>query len=1412
MSNNFKYKSNIPISDEQKLAIDAKQGNILISAAAGSGKTSVMTERISRRLISGDISLNNSLILTFTNAASQNMSDELSKKLLDYLEQAQEAGDKETVKRIKAQLDFVPAAHIETIHAFCLSLIRTFPNLLLDANGNQILEVDFSTADEALIDELFNTALDNVLENFYYFVEKLHATENLELELDHKNEEQSLTFEGKKIKAETALEFLRIYSGKRSGADLKDLLKSIYFYLRSLPDYFSVFNTEMNNLKLYAENFATSPHIKYLFQGLELRVNAALRDIKELKKSLSNPSLELAGKTAKTNHEDYLNIYYKLIDDVNKIKELLKILNSEASYANAWDEIYGIAQRMEFAKPRRASIEPGLELGLRGDEDISIFDKDMKKIAKKELKNLAIDCVERSFSDLIYFLNINTSDSTKKNCKFPAIVIWSKPISEIAADINMMLPYIEIIYLLLLNLDSEYSKMKARRNVIDFSDYEHFALEIIRTEEGRNYCRTKFKEVYIDEYQDTSSIEEAILHEICPRNTFMVGDVKQSIYRFRNARPEIFLKKAQQYKMGDSGEYFVLSKNFRSEDGVLQAINEVFSKIMLEDFSGINYLDGHEMNTGRQGTRTENRVEFLINLQAKDDNEYFMNYDGSFTHPVVRSLSATKLGDFQARNWVELKAKSKNIFHLAKEIIRLHREEQVDFRDIAVLARGNAVCDEISTIFTQIGIPHSRTVGRSIKDNFVLENQLALLQSLDNSKADIPLATLMISDMLVEGFNESELLKIRIFQKERGGVRSNFYDAVKFLASAELDFRDEFFILHEKLKRFLERYEHWRKRASEIAISSLISEIWYSSDYLDKVNKLDGSLAVETLENFLEEIREREKYAKQGLDSIVRSLEIEIEEDNRSSGDSNTKGEGVKIITFHKSKGLAYKYVFIMDLDKTLQDKDKSQKISVSEELGIGFDIANVEDFGVYSHPSHLKLAKQEQEHQRFLTEEICLLYVAMSRAREKVYLCGNLDFSKNYERLNTLLDLSNMAELALPAYIIANLKSYQEFILVALLALDTLPSKKVIELFKDRPESPSDVDIDLKNSNWSFRSLNNTTDLLDAWQYIIEFWQEDNPLNNVNVKGTGKYEKNWSLAEFYKYPEQEFVAIPKLSVSEIKRHSSLSEFKDEQDTMLRLNNLKNLALLENVEKYSILSRDKANELLEVPDKSELDSKIVDEPVNINLEIMTLDEILENSEGDTLSPRLLGIALHSVMNYIDLLALDKAENKSMEFKAQVERFRDLGFVSDREYNAVLNFENEFIQFSKSNIAQELLDLKKTAKKLGKVPRIYKELPFTFRYSLVEKQGIAIRESLVQGVIDLWYESENGIVLLDYKSDILPKNSERAREMLLERYGVQLNIYARALEKSLKTPLRKILIWSIRLAEEFSFTREDLGLE
>ncbi len=1280
-------------SPDQKKIIDAPKSNILVSAAAGSGKTAVMVERIVQRIIAGELSLTRALIITFTNAAAASMEEKIRKALQDALKKLPE--DDPRAARLRYEILHLPRAHIQTIHAFCLWLIRSFPQDVVDEEGQSLLEADFQIMDDSLSQTYLDEAIAQVFTTQYELAEKGENPEFLVL-LDN-------------------------YASAKTDKGLRELLKSLFFYLRSLPDYRSYVENLLENLEDACQNFGKSLSIAYLYQELKLRVDYALAGEDNLKHELDTRTWNFFSK-----EESDLALDEELRSIMNMASSMGLILQAyergEIAGEELWDKLY---EAKAIAKVR------GRKPSLRNEMAKSYFED-----------------FQKAYADILYASDLITESQAKGFTAFDTTPILTMPLEEIEKGLVVSYPYIEKLFRILLDIDLAYQALKRDRKKIDFADYEHFALTILKGRDGAAFCREQFREIYVDEYQDTSSIQNAILDQIGQDNVFMVGDVKQSIYRFRHARPETFLEKEKIFlNTPGPDEVFYLQENFRSQAGILLGSNEVFQRLMTRDFTGIEYLPKQKLRPGLEDTAKSERIEIwpYVKSETADLAAALAKEDETERSYIELEQALTrKWGGLTARKWLKAGPRERNLMRICQKIKQLHEEDRVPYDDIAIMARGNTTCDLASEILQGAGIPQNRKQTRSVQDTYLLQVQLSLLQVLDNASQDIPLASLLLSGLFEESLDEAELLEIRLWQKEHRNKDGLYRGLLAYSEEVEGP-------LALKVKRILLDLAYWRDREKQMAPRALLEEIYFENNYKAKILQSEGREGLDILEDFLSEVENLYAGGRSNLFELVQYFEEEIALDRNMKNENDPTGEGVHILTYHASKGLEYGHVFLLDLHSKLQDKDKSRDVMISENLGIGFN--NLDPEGNYTYKSHLILAMQTDRQRRYLTEEICIFYVAMTRAKNKLYLCMEIDEEARLSpKQKFLMEKAGQSPtIGLDSALLQSIGSYEDMILLAL-ASNKSPAVQA-GLKAMYPEDEWEIKSNLESyydltepSIWTFKPA------LDMGSYKAILEHYDRPIEEETTAKTisSDREEDLLLAKgsvgFIEGPLDQYyeakiqaASLPKQSVSEIKRMSQQEAVLDEEDYTI------------NLTKQS-------------PD------------LNLKSGKLTASE--------------LGTLLHKAMQFIRL----KPEADASYVKDQLDDLMDKDFISPEERQYLESYEDKILAYLKSDLAYEILE----AQAKGQV---YRELPFTVRYE--PPTGPV----LVQGIIDLWYLLGDKLALLDYKSDRI--HSSKAEAVFLERYRVQLMLYATALEKALHRPVDAITIWSIHNERAYSYRREEI---
>lgn len=936
-------------TDEQLMAIEERNCDLLVAAAAGAGKTAVLVERIIRRIIydKNPIDIDNLLVVTFTNAAASEMRERVG----EALEKALEKDPKS--QRLHRQMLLLPKSNITTIHSFCMDLVKN--------NYHRLdLDPDFRIADET-----------------ESFLLKLEALEDL---FEYKYEEGAEEFIG----------LLDAYSGNRDDNNLKDMVLETYDFVQSTP-------WPMEWLEMMSENYNTGENFDFsntlwadtILEFALLELEGSLNSLKKAKRIAVEG--EGLGKCAT-----------QLNEDIDTVESLLQLADK------SWDDLYNGFLNFSFSRQQTA--------------------KDGDKAAYEELKAIRKDVKDRIVKLASDFFTCSSLD--------------------IKGDLDTLYPLIKYLCDLVKEFHKIYKEKKREKGIIDFNDLEHFSLNILtqRDEWGNMIpspvalsMRDRFAEVLIDEYQDSNMVQEVILNIIskrdegCP-NMFMVGDVKQSIYRFRQAKPELFLDKYSKYseKTGGKERKIKLYKNFRSRREIIEGVNFLFRQLMTEYAGEINYDEEEFLNYGALYPEGEKGHEgfldielHILNLASEKDNEIYEDNKDKAEDEFAEDEE--DLDDIQAEaRLVGLKilelmgenGQSSKPFKVYDKETKVFRN--VEYKDIVILLRtvrnwSETFVEELEAM----GIPAFADTGTGYFKRMEVQTMLSLLQIIDNPMQDIPLISVLKSP--IGGFSSSELLDIRLLDKE-----SFFYDAMK--AMAEKD--DE---IGKKAAVFLDRLNQWRKKALHMPTDELIWYLLYDTGYMSFVGAMpQGHQRQANLRILFERAKQYEDTSFKGLFNFINFIE-KLKSGSGDMGNAKILGEKdnvVRIMSIHKSKGLEFPVVFLSGVGKAFNMQDMRKTMLLHHEMGFGIDLVDTQRRMVYA--TVPKTALKHKIKMETLSEEMRILYVALTRAREKLIITGyDKDLEKSVNKWAEVLDYGGEK---LPTHMVIKANKYLNWIGMALM------------------------------------------------------------------------------------------------------------------------------------------------------------------------------------------------------------------------------------------------------------------------------------------------------------------------------------------------------------------------------------------
>ena len=1198
-------KENNAPSAGQLRAMTESGHNLLVSAAAGSGKTYTLVERIVKNIIDGKYRIDEILVVTFTNAAAAEMRERIEKKLTDELE---------THPELARQLVLLAGASISTLHSFCQRLIReNFSSVDVDPKFRLLGEQERELMRQRVVREVF----------------------------EKKYEEQDADF----------LRFVRSYGSDRDDTALYEMVLDLHRFAESQPDPKAWIAGIAARIPEWGQGAIEQadwyPYLKNMID----RTLAACRDAAKY----YSEQADLEG----------ISTYAERFAGDGELAENL----SRAAATGSWEAMReAFAALPERFPPLRKPPKTDL------DKETTEFYGDGRKkqitAPLKELKNT--------------YFSEETEESLFEDLRASG--------AEAAELCRLATDFIEA-----------FDAAKRKKTALDFGDLEHFALAVLNREETLAAIKNRYKEIMVDEYQDTNGVQEAILGKITDgRNLFMVGDVKQSIYRFRLADPTLFTGKQSDYREhGEHGACIELSENYRSRKEVLSAVNFLFSQLMMEPETELAYDERAALYPKADYPSTEGKsfdgapVELL--LVASDDETGDDERDELRGFEAEAEIVAQKLRDLKDRGF--------SVYDKDRKAYR-----PIRWQDMAVLLR--AVKGKAQVLLEKLrahDIPAYAETDAGYFEEKEVSLVLALLAVIDNAHQDIPLAAVLHS--MIGGMTAGELAEIRA----DAGAAADFYAALS--AKAESDGKG-------KAARFLERLKNWRKFSRHVGVPELLWQLYRDTGYYDYVGAQPGGLMRQAnLRMLIDRAADYEKTNFRGLFRFLKFVRQMKDRDTDLSV-ARTLGEKedvVRIMTVHKSKGLEFPVVVLADLAKKLNSQDVQKKVLIHKNLGIGMYCTKSEGTLTWRYPTIAWRAMKEAIQNEARAEELRVLYVALTRAREKLILVGNVK-SSGEKCAKAWCRYTERKEPALPGHAVLDAKNWLDWIGMAVsrdeTAGETLRDVAGV-LEPPQIEYPSET---FGEPNFDLQFVcAPSADAEDEKKESVDEWKEKiRKLEPLPL--TENRERMSALSWNYGF----FTDIPaKMTVTEIKRRS----MEREEDT--------------------------AAFALARPEASEQDPDAVQRDFPPP-EFLQAEELKKGGVA-------FGTMMHGVMQNLRLDgALDEADIRS-----QLDSLVKEGALTEEERSAVRV--PPIARFFASAIGRRM----KAAK------RCWREQPFSLLIpaSQMEPEASPEDEIFLQGTIDVFFvDAEGRIVLLDYKTD-----RGTTPEIIRKRYKTQLDLYARAIQ-------------------------------
>lgn len=1205
-------------TDKQLDVINTRGRNILVSAAAGSGKTAVLVERIIQLITddNADVNIDELLVVTFTRAAASEMKERI-REALEVLSRREPENE-----NVMKQLALIHNASISTIDSFCATVVReNFDRIDLDPN--------FRIADETEIEMLKMDVMDQLLEEYY-----LNADESF-------------------------MNLAKQYSTGKLSDNIGEAICQLYQHANghSNPEKWVQKCADIYHIS-DADMFEQSEFMQQLLVIAKREISGILDNL--------NMALEISEESDGPGCGDALK---RLIEDI-------KIVKDSSNYNK---------MRLAFRGVKSVTLR-----GVKGCDEV-------KKKLVQDIKKKAMEKLSKMESAL-----------------------FSQTIEDMVGDIQNSRESVDMLVMLTLDFMKRFAKEKADKGIMDFNDQAHFALNILVEEDSEGNIfpsevakemSHKFKEIMIDEYQDSNYVQEDILTSVSGgqgiNNIFMVGDVKQSIYRFRQAEPKLFLEKYKTYSSDLTNDNckIVLDKNFRSRREIIDSVNYIFEYIMNEKVGGIDYKRGNGLEYGA------------------DFGELSDGQDNSTEVILVEGDDRKAEADFVAKKILEITDPLNGLRITEKG----QGERIAKYSDITILLRSVKGISEIyMEQLEENGIPSFSDSRTGYYQTMEVRTVMSALSIIDNPRQDIPLAAVLVSPMF--SFTEEELAVIRT-----ENICENLYEN---LVMYQKNGEDKGLL--KKVDDFLTILNRFRDSVPYTSVYDLINQMLEETGYDYYITAMpNGRRRHLNIEALKEKAVAYENISYKGLFHFVRYIEKlqYLDSDDGEASVNNENDNIVRIMSIHKSKGLQFPVVFLCDTNGgTKHDTDK---IVVDGDGNIGVDF--IDGTLKVKSPTIIKTLIKKENKKEDMAERLRILYVALTRAKEKLYITG---FSKDINK--------TVGEFYSSIYDKGTEMSYMDIVDAPNMMTwigKAVGKNKAFTNVAERFIGSHDC------SNTMYdRNSNIVVDVITREDMVYEEMRESisgeiqqETIDMLIASQKSESEEKMIEKRFsFQYPYLEDVTLhSKASVTEIKKQSM--EYEEEIDGF-----------------YQFEAPREVTEI--IPDFAKSQENT--------------DKKLYGAER--------GTAYHRVF---ELLDFDLEEYNQESVSALISAYVEKGFMT-KEQKECISYK-DIIQFTKSNLFYRM----KKAKKAGKLFRERKFL-LGVKAGEINQQSNSEETMIVQGIIDVCFEEDGEFVIVDYKTDKVGTMKE-----LVDRYRVQLECYKLAIERISKIHVKEMIIYSVTLGDE-----------
>lgn len=1279
-------------TEDQQKAIKERGRNILVAAAAGSGKTRVLVERIIRQLIDGECDVDEMLIVTFTNAAAAEMRERIEQALQQLL---QDADDSALASRLERQVVLLTGADICTFHSFCQKVIRQYIDRI-------DVDPQFRLATEQEMVLLERDTLESVMEQAY----------------ERPSDEESLP------DWQAFLSFVDDYGDEQGDESVFEAVEKLYHFCQSQP-------CPEDWLRRQQEAYAAPDSFWRTGWGKSLlpEIRRALDDIIRDYEAAAPALKEDDGAAVRAAWEPYAKLMQQDLEQLEEVRSLLQGFQHEQT-AGQWDALCRQTEKVSWTAMRKKEYK---ELKESFPAVWNAFISQRNAVKKRYQEKFRDKYFRDSEQDIV----CQQVESGKTVCAY----------------IRLTLAFMDAL-----------RRAKRERNILDFSDLEHGALAVLCADLGKlqqdtpSYVpaepalelRQQFKTIMVDEYQDTNSVQEAILSLIArPANRFTVGDVKQSIYRFRLADPHLFQEKYDRFPEQPSPEdrnlLITMKQNFRSRAEVLAPINFLFDQIMTREAAEIEYDVRSRLYPGafypehEHTLRGPAELDIILSGASSDSDA---PEDKQEDNEEEESLEGFRLEAQRIADRIGLLIGSQTVAYDKDS----NQYRPVRYRDIAILLRAvRGKANILLEVLRSNGIPAYADVDGGYFEATEVRLILSLLSLIDNVRQDIPLAAVLASP--IGGFSMEDLARIRLAAGD-----GMLYDGLLAACDLSAQLPSE---LSERAAAFQQELSGWRRYAMSHSVPELIWRIYRDTGYYDYVAGLKGGILRQAnLRMLTDRAADYERTNYRGLFRFLRFIE-NLKKRDTDLSTARTLGASedvVRIMSIHKSKGLEFPVVFVSDIAKGFNFREAKGNFLMHQDLGIGVKLAERTDAGrqIFATMPWKTISSKITEESR--AEEMRVLYVAMTRAREKLILTGTIAENRMQSKAADWGRYVDGEELQLPAGFVRRAGSYLDWIVPAIARhpdgdvfcafAGVTPSGDVRESCrKAEPDAHFSVRL-LRPAEIGRPQEKNRDDedpLLIAAEHLA-------PMPASERKEQVEFCLSWQ------YDMRGLEHIPaKVTVTELKHRFA------ENDSLSP------------------------------------------EEINGQFLPMTGDEAAAG-EADWPRPRFLqempnllsaaerGTIMHIVMQHLDF----QRPLTFQEVRRQIRIMEEKQILRPGWKEAV--YIKGILQFAGSPLGQRLRHCQK----------VWRELPFSrmlpacrFFPEAEEKT----EQVFLQGVIDLLFEEEDGtLILVDYKTDrhIRP---EEARQ----KYRVQIDLYGESVEAILHRPVAERYVYLLQEGELVSMS-------